>query len=122
GFSGRDLILLFGGLFLLWKATMEIHVRLEGRRHAGGSTYKAKFWMVVTQIIILDAVFSLDAVITAVGMVNDLPVMIAAVTVAIGIMIMASKPLTAFVNRHPTVVMLCLGFLLMVGFSLVAEG
>jgi CBS domain containing-hemolysin-like protein len=121
--SGRDLILLIGGLFLLWKATHEIHGRLEGKsgRSAKGQ-FRAKFWMVVTQIIILDAVFSLDAVITAVGMTEHLSMMILAVSVSIAIMMWTSKPLTTFVNKHPTVVMLCLGFLLMVGFSLVAEG
>lgn len=121
-FSGRDAILLVGGLFLLWKATMEIHTRLEGRGHRGGTTYKAHFWMVIAQIIALDAIFSLDAVITAVGMVDHLSIMIIAVTVAILIMMATSKMLTDFVGRHPTVVMLCLGFLLMVGFSLIAEG
>ncbi len=122
-FSGRSLIMLFGGLFLLYKATGEIHGRLEGKNHgAGKSTYKVGFWMVVTQIIILDAVFSLDAVITAVGMSDHLPVMMLAVTIAIILMVLVSEPLTKFVNNHPTVVMLCLGFLLMVGFSLIAEG
>lgn len=121
-FSGRDTILVVGGLFLLWKATMEIHTRLEGRGHRDNTSYKAKFWMVIAQIIVLDAVFSLDAVITAVGMVEHLSVMIIAVTIAILIMMATSKPLTDFVGRHPTVVMLCLGFLLMVGFSLIAEG
>lgn len=122
-FSGRDLILLVGGLFLLFKATSEIHGRLEGKGHGGGQThYKAKFWMVVTQIIVLDAVFSLDAVITAVGMTDHVPVMMLAVTIAIVLMIIVSKPLTEFVNAHPTIVMLCLGFLLMIGFSLIAEG
>ncbi len=82
----------------------------------------ASFWVVVTQIVILDAVFSLDAVITAVGMVNHLPVMMAAVVIAMAVMLLASKPLTRFVNQHPTVVVLCLSFLLMIGLSLVAEG
>lgn len=122
-FSGRDLILLGGGLFLLFKATMEIHSRLEGAgHHADNPKYKPRFWMVIAQIVVLDAVFSLDAVITAVGMTEHLTMMIAAVTVAIFIMILTSRPLTLFVNRHQTVVMLCLGFLLMVGFALVAEG
>jgi CBS domain containing-hemolysin-like protein len=121
-FSGRDLIMLVGGLFLLWKATMEIHGRLEGKGHRKAGVYKAKFWMVITQIVVLDAVFSLDAVITAVGMVDHLSIMIIAVTLAIGLMVLTSKPLTEFVNKHPTIVMLCLGFLLMVGFSLIAEG
>lgn len=98
-FSGRDLILLFGGVFLLFKATMELHERLEGQTHRDGANRGyAKFWAVVVQIVILDAVFSLDAVITAVGMVNDLPVMMAAVVIAMAVMLLASKPLTNFVN------------------------
>ncbi|UVC27749.1 TerC family protein [Pantoea sp. SOD02] len=122
-FSGRDLILLFGGLFLLFKGTMELHERLENRglEHQGNKSY-ASFWAVVIQIVVLDAVFSLDAVITAVGMVNHLPVMMTAVVIAMGVMLLASKPLTNFVNAHPTVVVLCLSFLLMIGLSLVAEG
>jgi len=122
-FSGRDLILLFGGLFLLFKGTMELHERLEnkGLEHEGNKGY-ASFWAVVIQIVVLDAVFSLDAVITAVGMVNHLPVMMTAVVIAMGVMLLASKPLTRFVNEHPTVVVLCLSFLLMIGLSLVAEG
>lgn len=122
-FSGRDLILFTGGLFLLFKGTIELHERLEGAdEHQDGSKLYAGFWPVVAQIVVLDAVFSLDAVITAVGMVEQLPVMMAAVTVAIVLMIFASKPLTRFVNAHRTVIILCLGFLLMIGFSLVAEG
>src|SRR5690606_14413200 len=122
-FSGRDLIMLFGGVFLLFTATMELHERLEGRTHqASGSKTYAGFWPVVAQIIVLDAVFSLDAVITAVGMVEHLPVMMIAVVISMGLMILASKPLTAFVNARPTVIMLCLGFLMMIGFSLTAEG
>jgi CBS domain containing-hemolysin-like protein len=121
-FSGRDLILLVGGLFLLFKATMELHERLEGHMATTGPRTYAGFWPVVAQIVVLDAVFSLDAVITAVGMVDHLPVMMAAVVIAMGVMLLASKPLTRFVNAHPTVVVLCLSFLLMIGFSLVAEG
>ncbi|HCS22449.1 MAG TPA: TerC family protein [Alphaproteobacteria bacterium] len=122
-FSGRDLILLGGGFFLLFKATMEIHGRLEGRGHKeGDSRYKAKFWMVIAQILVLDAVFSLDSVITAVGMTDHLSMMVLAVAIAMVIMILTARPLSNFVNAHPTVVMLCLGFLLMVGFALVAEG
>jgi CBS domain containing-hemolysin-like protein len=122
-FSGRDLILLTGGLFLLFKATMELHERLEGHEHTEtGPRVHVAFGVVVTQIVILDAVFSLDAVITAVGMVEHLSVMMVAVIIAMGIMLLASKPLTRFVNAHPTVVVLCLAFLLMIGFSLVAEG
>ena len=122
-FSGRDLIMLVGGLFLLFKATTELHERLENRQHDDGhGKGYASFWVVVAQIVVLDAVFSLDAVITAVGMVNHLPVMMAAVVIAMAVMLLASKPLTRFVNEHPTVVVLCLSFLLMIGLSLVAEG
>lgn len=122
-FSGRGLILLLGGLFLLFKATIELHERLEGVSHKQTeSKVYASFAAVVAQIVILDAVFSLDAVITAVGMVDQLGVMMAAVVISIGVMILASKPLTRFVNAHPTVVVLCLSFLLMIGLSLVAEG
>ncbi|PLC54245.1 hypothetical protein CR155_09020 [Pollutimonas nitritireducens] len=122
-FSGRDLILLLGGVFLLVKATTELHERLEGTtQHHGTSKAYAGFAVVVTQIVVLDAVFSLDAVITAVGMVDELPVMMAAVVISMGMMMWASKPLTRFVNAHPTVVVLCLSFLLMIGLSLTAEG
>ena len=122
-FSGRDLIMLIGGIFPLFKATTELHERLENRQHDDGhGKGYASFWVVVLQIVVLDAVFSLDAVITAVGMVNHLPVMMAAVVIAMAVMLLASKPLTRFVNQHPTVVVLCLSFLLMIGLSLVAEG
>ncbi|AYF49280.1 MULTISPECIES: TerC family protein [unclassified Pseudomonas] len=122
-FSGRDLIMLFGGVFLLFKATMELHERLEGHvAQRSGNVAYAMFWPIVAQIVVLDAVFSLDAVITAVGMVDELAVMMIAVIVSIGLMIVASKPLTRFVNAHPTVIMLCLGFLMMIGFALTAEG
>ncbi|KML67405.1 TerC family protein [Pectobacterium peruviense] len=122
-FSGRDLILLFGGVFLLFKATVELHERLENKTHDGnGNRAHASFWAVVAQIVVLDAVFSLDAVITAVGMVDHLGVMMTAVIIAMGVMLIASKPLTNFVNEHPTVVVLCLSFLLMIGLSLMAEG
>ncbi|MDF7680911.1 TerC family protein [Enterobacteriaceae bacterium ESL0689] len=122
-FSGRDFIMLLGGLFLLFKATTELHERLENRQHDAehGKGY-ASFWIVVLQIVVLDAIFSLDAVITAVGMVNNLPVMMAAVVIAMILMLLASRPLTLFVNQHPTIVVLCLSFLLMIGLSLVAEG
>ncbi len=122
-FSGRDLILLLGGIFLLVKATTELHERLEGTTHEQSSSkVYAGFAVVVTQIVVLDAVFSLDAVITAIGMVDELPVMMAAVIISMGMMMWASKPLTRFVNAHPTVVVLCLSFLLMIGLSLTAEG
>ncbi|OZI71283.1 TerC family protein [Bordetella genomosp. 12] len=122
-FAGRDLILMLGGFFLLFKGTMELHERLEGGGQdvVGGSRSYPSFWVTVTQIVVLDAVFSLDSVITAVGMVDHLAIMMIAVVIAMGIMLAASKPLTRFVNAHPTVVVLCLGFLLMIGFSLLAE-
>ncbi|WP_293779714.1 TerC family protein [uncultured Oxalicibacterium sp.] len=121
-FSGRDIILFLGGIFLLFKSTTELHERLEGKTlaHTQNKAY-ASFGVVVAQIVVLDAVFSLDAVITAVGMVEHLEVMMAAVVVSIMIMMWASKPLTRFVNAHPTVVVLCLSFLLMIGLSLVSE-
>ncbi|RNF29259.1 membrane protein [Massilia aurea] len=122
-FSGRDLILLIGGIFLLAKATIELHERVEGKSHVqSGKRAYASFAAVVAQIIVLDAVFSLDAVITAVGMVDELGVMMAAVIISMAVMLFASKPLTRFVNAHPTVVVLCLSFLLMIGLSLIAEG
>lgn len=122
-FSGRDLILLGGGLFLLFKATMELHERLEGsEHHRSKRTVYAGFGAVIAQIVVLDAVFSLDSVITAVGMVDHLSVMMIAVVFAMALMMLASKPLTRFVSAHPTLIILCLGLLLMIGFSLVAEG
>ena len=122
-FSGRDLILMGGGLFLLFKATSELHERLEAKPPEEGPVgVYASFGVVITQILVLDAIFSLDSIITAVGMVEQLGVMMAAVTIAMVVMVLASKPLTRFVNAHPTVVVLCLSFLLMIGFSLVAEG
>jgi predicted tellurium resistance membrane protein TerC len=122
-FSWRDVILIGGGLFLLVKATTEIHDRLEVQQavHGGRTTY-AGFWPVVVQIVALDAVFSLDSVITAVGLVDRLPVMMAAVVIAVGVMLIASKPLTAFIGAHPSLVILFLGFLLMVGLVLVVDG
>lgn len=122
--SGKDLIMFGGGIFLLYKATTELHERLEGANHFQvADTHKkhASFWGVVAQILVLDAVFSIDSVITAVAMVEHITVAMAAVIVAMAVMISASKPLTDFVDKHPTVVMLCLGFLLMIGFSLIAE-
>jgi CBS domain containing-hemolysin-like protein len=121
--SWRDLILLIGGAFLLFKATLELHERLEaGDEDDGKAGKRVSFWLVVTQIVVLDAVFSLDSVITAVGMVDHLSMMMIGVVIAMLLMISASKPLTAFVNARPTVVILCLSFLLMIGFSLIAEG
>ena len=121
--SIRDLILIVGGFFLLFKATLELHERLEGKLDANNNTkVYAGFAAVVAQIVILDAVFSFDAVITAVGMVEHLEVMMAAVIVAMAVMVLAAKTLTDFVGKHPTVVILCLSFLLMIGFSLIVEG
>lgn len=121
--SWRDIILLLGGAFLLLKATLELHERLEAADDSGhGARAQGRFWLVVAQIVALDAVFSLDSVITAVGMVEHLSVMMIGVVAAMLLMISASKPLTAFVNARPTVIILCLSFLLMIGFSLVAEG
>lgn len=121
--SWRDIILLLGGAFLLFKATLELHERLEAPdEHGGNDRAMARFWLVVAQIVALDAVFSLDSVITAVGMVEQLSVMMIAVLVAMVLMISASKSITAFVNARPTVIILCLSFLLMIGFSLIAEG
>lgn len=123
GFSARDLILIVGGLFLLFKGTMELHERLEGHStQKSGGQAQAVFWQVIAQIVVLDAIFSLDSVITAVGMVHHLSIMVIAVVIAVGVMMLTSKPLMAFVSRHPTVVILCLGFLMMIGFSLITEG
>ncbi|WP_298141566.1 TerC family protein [uncultured Acinetobacter sp.] len=124
-FSGRDLILLGGGLFLLYKAVSELHEMMEGKpevKSTGSKVVYAGFAAVVAQIVVLDAVFSLDSVITAIGMVDDIRIMMVAMIVAMVVMLVASKPLTAFVNRHPTVVILCLSFLLLIGISLIAEG
>jgi predicted tellurium resistance membrane protein TerC len=120
--SGRDLILILGGLFLLWKATREIHQKLEGEEGHASGRIKVSFTGVIIQILLLDVVFSLDSVITAVGMVDELWIMIAAVIVAVVVMIFSSGPLAAFVERHPTIKMLALSFLLLIGFTLIVEG
>jgi predicted tellurium resistance membrane protein TerC len=121
--SGRDLILLLGGLFLVAKSTMEIHERIEGDHEGHGQVNaRARFGAVIFQILLLDIVFSLDSVITAVGMVDQVPVMVAAVVVSVGVMLAFSGQVSAFVQRHPTVKMLALAFLLLIGMSLVAEG
>jgi predicted tellurium resistance membrane protein TerC len=120
--SGRDLILIVGGLFLLGKSTYEIHDHLEGEPGHATAKVRASFNAVVAQIIVLDIVFSLDSVITAVGMVNELGVMIAAVIVAVGVMLLAAGAISRFVDEHPTVKMLALSFLLLIGLGLVLDG
>jgi predicted tellurium resistance membrane protein TerC len=120
--SGRDIILIGGGLFLLAKATWEIHGRLEGEEHASNVKAASSFASVIVQIMLLDIVFSLDSVITAVGMSNQLPVMITAVVIAVLVMLVASGPVSELIERHPTLKMLALSFLLLIGVVLVAEG
>jgi predicted tellurium resistance membrane protein TerC len=120
--SGRDLILLAGGLFLIGKSTREIHAKLEGEERKGGARSPASFANVVGQIVLLDIVFSLDSVITAVGMARQLGVMIAAVAIAVGVMMLSATAISDFVHRHPTVKMLALSFLLLIGVSLMADG
>ena len=120
--SGRDLILILGGLFLIGKSTYEIHDKLEGEEGHASAGAGASFAGVIVQIILLDIVFSLDSVITAVGMVDELWVMVAAVVMAVGIMLVLAEPISAFVHRHPTVKMLALSFLMLIGLSLLLEG
>jgi predicted tellurium resistance membrane protein TerC len=119
--SGRDLILLLGGLFLLAKSTFEIHERLEGHEGNVSARVAPSFTSVIVQILLLDIVFSLDSVITAVGTAEHVEIMIAAVVIAVGVMLVSSGPIAAFVERHPTVKILALSFLLLIGMSLVAE-
>jgi predicted tellurium resistance membrane protein TerC len=121
-FSGRDLILIGGGLFLLWKSVHEIHNSLEGEveEQAGGGA--ATFGAVIAQIAIIDIVFSLDSVITAVGMVNEIAIMVIAVIISVGVMLFAAGPIGEFVDRHPTIKMLALSFLILVGVALIGEG
>jgi predicted tellurium resistance membrane protein TerC len=120
--SGRDLILLLGGLFLMYKSVREIHAKVEEADQPAENVRKAKFASVIAQIILIDIVFSLDSVITAVGMVNDIGVMVAAVIVSVGIMMLAAAPISDFVSRHPAVKILALAFLIMIGVALVGEG
>jgi predicted tellurium resistance membrane protein TerC len=120
--SGRDLILILGGLFLIGKSTYEIHDKLEGEEGHASAKVASSFASVIVQIMLLDIVFSLDSVITAVGMVDELWVMIAAVVIAVGIMMLSAEPISAFVNKHPTVKILALSFLLLIGLSLMIEG
>ncbi len=125
-FSWRDLILIAGGLFLLWKATTEIHEKVDVDSTHGVMDVKgrvaANFGAVIVQILLLDLVFSVDSILTAVGMTDHLPIMIVAVIVAVAVMLLAADPLANFINHNPTVVMLALGFLLMIGVTLIADG
>ena len=120
--SGRDIILILGGLFLLAKSTHEIHQKLEGVEGHASARVLPSFASVIVQILLLDVVFSLDSVITAVGMVDQLAIMVAAVIIAAGVMILSAGPISSFVDRHPTIKMLALSFLLLIGFTLIVEG
>lgn len=122
GISGRDLILIAGGLFLLWKSTHEIHDKLEGKEGAASAKVAANFTSVIIQIMLLDIVFSLDSVITAVGMVDHIEIMIIAVIIAAFVMVFTAGPIGGFVEKHPTIKILALSFLLLIGFTLVVEG
>ncbi|MEA2007750.1 MAG: TerC family protein [Chloroflexota bacterium] len=122
GVAGRDIILMVGGMFLLWKSTSEIHDKLEGEEEVSTKETKTSFGAVIFQIALLDIVFSLDSVITAVGMAEDLVIMVAAVVIAVGIMLYASGPISDFVNDRPTIKILALSFLLLIGVSLFADG
>jgi predicted tellurium resistance membrane protein TerC len=124
GISGRDLILLIGGLFLIGKSVLEVHEKLEGEdgHSTAGGKGRASFTSVIIQILLLDIVFSLDSVITAIGMADVVGVMIAAVVIAIGVMLVFAGSISEFVNRHPTVKMLALSFLILIGVTLVGEG
>jgi predicted tellurium resistance membrane protein TerC len=123
GFSGRDLILIGGGLFLIAKSVFEIHDSLEGEAHeAGFAAAASSFGGVIAQIAIIDIVFSLDSVITAVGMTDEVPVMVAAIVAAVLVMMLMAKPISDFVDRHPTIKMLALSFLVLIGTALVADG
>jgi predicted tellurium resistance membrane protein TerC len=123
-FSWRDVILLVGGLFLIWKSTEEIHTLVEhnGEVPTSLSARKVTFWSVITQIAIIDIVFSLDSVITAVGMVNDIPIMVAAILISVAVMLIAVGPINNFIHKHPTTKMLAFALLLLVGVALVADG
>ncbi|MBS1229773.1 MAG: Integral rane protein TerC [Proteobacteria bacterium] len=120
--SPRDLILIGGGVFLLWKSTQEIHQLLEGEEEQEASAVKATFGAIIVQIIVIDIVFSLDSIITAVGMVDNVAVMIAAVIVSVGLMMLFARSIGAFVSDHPSIKMLALSFLMLVGMTLVGEG
>jgi len=120
--SGRDLILLLGGLFLMYKSVNEIHAKVEEAGKPTEKVRKARFSTIIAQIILVDIVFSLDSVITAVGMVNEIGVMVAAVIASVGVMMVAAEPISRFVNQHPAVKVLALAFLIMIGVALIGEG
>jgi predicted tellurium resistance membrane protein TerC len=120
--SGRDLILISGGLFLLWKSTMEIHEKLEGDVEISATRVGVTFGSVIVQILLLDVVFSLDSIITALGMASQLAIMIAAVVIAVGFMMLFSGKISSFVEKHPTIKMLALSFLLLIGVALIGDG
>jgi predicted tellurium resistance membrane protein TerC len=120
--SGRDLVLIGGGVFLLAKATIEVHERLEGEEGSSSARMRTSFAAVITQIAVLDIVFSLDSVITAVGMADEIAIMVTAVILAVGVMMVLAGPISSFINRHPTVKVLALSFLLLIGVSLIGEG
>ena len=122
GFSWRDIILIAGGGFLLVKATLELHNSIEGEEHASTKPAQAAFMMVIAQIIVIDLVFSIDSIITAIGMAEDIEVMIVAVVIAVAVMYISSGPISAFVAKHPTTKVLALSFLLLIGMVLVADG
>ena len=122
GFTGRDLILIFGGLFLIWKSTGEVHQLMEGEEGHESNKVKATFGAVITQIIVIDVIFSLDSIITAVGMVDEVAVMIAAVIASVGLMMLFASSIGGYVSRHPTIKMLALSFLLLIGFTLLLDG
>ena len=122
GISGRDLILISGGLFLIWKSTMEIHEKLEGDEVVSSARVGTTFTAVIVQILLLDIVFSLDSIITALGMANQLAIMVAAVVLAVGFMMLFSGKIGAFVEKHPTIKMLALSFLLLIGVALIGDG
>ena len=123
GFSWRDIILIGGGLFLLAKSTHEIHAEIEGEEHeTQPSTARSAFWIVTLQVVLIDMVFSIDSILTAIGMSRDLPVMVTAILIAVAVMYVASKPTSEFIAKHPTTKMLALAFLMLIGVALIADG
>lgn len=123
GFSGRDLVLIGGGLFLVAKSTTEIHQKFDdGKKNKTNESANSQFIKIIIQILLIDIIFSIDSVITAVGMVNNLPIMILAILISVGIMLIFSKPIVTFIDKNPTIKILALSFLIMIGVMLIAEG